>query len=291
VSFLLHHPASLAEAVALAAEYGESARFLAGGTDLVIQINRKRLAPAHLISLSRLDGLAGIGEQNGEFVVGALTTHKAIERHPAFRVGLAALVEAARVVGGHQVRNIATVGGNIVNASPAADLVPVLLALDASVVLRGVKGERVLALDEFLTGPGKTARRPDEVLTAVRFAGLPAGAATAFLKAGRRKAMEISVVNVAVRLACDAGEGRCRDVRLATGAVGPRVLRLRAVEQFLEGRPADAATFREAGRLAAEACSPISDVRASADYRRHLVAVMVARALGRCLERIREPGR
>src|SRR5204863_7493781 len=143
-------------------------------------------------------------DANGAVTLGALVTHRTLERHPAFHGRLRALVEGAEVVGGHQVRNVATVGGNIVNASPAADVVPVLLALDATVTCLGAGGERTLTLDGFLTGPGQTARRPGELLTSVRFDQLPPGSATAFVKAGRRKAMEVSVVCVAVRLTLDA---------------------------------------------------------------------------------------
>jgi len=285
MSFAFHRPSSLAEAVALAGKHGAAARFLAGGTDLVIQIHRKRLAPEHLIDLTGLASLAGIAEEADGFVLGALTTHKTIERHRAFQGELSALTEAARVIGGHQIRNVGTVGGNIANASPAADLVPVLLVLDAEVALTGAAGVRRLALEQFLTGPNRTDRRLDEVLTEVRFRKLPPRSATAFIKAGRRRAMEISVVCVAARLSLDA-ERRCRDVRLAFGAAAPKALRPETAERLLEGRPAAAASFREAGRLAAEASAPISDVRATDRYRRLLVAALVERALQACVSRI-----
>ena len=131
MSFELHRPASVGEATALAAQLGGRARFIAGGTDLVILMNRGRLAPECLIDVTRLKELDRIVESGDGILIGALSTHKSIERHPAFQAELLALVEAARVIGGHQVRNIATVGGNIVNASPAADLVPALRVLDA----------------------------------------------------------------------------------------------------------------------------------------------------------------
>ena len=163
MGFSFHRPASLDAAIAVAREHGETARFLAGGTDLIIQINRRRLAPRHLISLSRL-GLETISETENEFVIGAMATHDAVVTHPAFQNQLKALTEASAVIGGRQVRNIATVGGNIVNASPAADLVPVLLTLDATVDLRGTAGPRSLPLDRFLVERGHTTaprRGPD----------------------------------------------------------------------------------------------------------------------------------
>ena len=282
----VHHPASVAAAIALANELGEGARFLAGGTDLVVQMSKRRAAPAHLIDLGGLAELGGIEEQPDAFVLGALVTHKRIELLPAFHGALRALPEAARVVGGHQIRNRGTVGGNIVNASPAADVVAPLLALDAEVTLSGSEGPRTMPLDDFLLGPGRTARQPDEVLTSVRFAKLPAASATSFLKAGRRRAMEISVACVSARLTLD--HGVCSDVGIALGAVGARTLRARGAEQGLRGRELAPEHFREAGRIAAENCAPISDVRASAEYRRRLVAVLVDRALARCLARIGE---
>ena len=285
MTFQVHQPQSVSEAVQLAASFGETARFLAGGTDLIIQINRKRCAPVHLIALDRIDGLSGIAIGEHDIRIGALTTHKAIERHPAFTGPLLALAEAARVIGGHQVRNVGTIGGNIVNASPAADLLPVLLALDARVALTGTQQTRQMRLIDFLSGPGTTTRSGDELLRHVAFARLPQCAATAFIKAGRRRAMEISVVCVAAMVALD-GNDRCATARIGLGAVGPTALRATAAEQSLRGQEMTDAALGEAGRLAAAACTPISDVRASADYRRMLVEALVPRALRRCLDRI-----
>jgi carbon-monoxide dehydrogenase medium subunit len=277
MSFAFHRPQSLDAAIAIAREHGDAARFLAGGTDLIIQINRRRLAPRHLISLAGL-GLDTIAETGSEIVIGAMATHDAVVRHPAFQTNLKALTEASAVVGGRQVRNIATVGGNIVNASPAADLVPVLLALDATVDLRSAAGMRSLPLDRFLVERGRTDRRPDEILTAVRFDKPPAASATSFLKAGRRKAMEIAVICVAAHIVPGS------KVRIAVGAAASRTTRIRHAEALVEkeGHPA----FAQAGRVAADQVTPIDDVRASARYRRLLVAALVERALLACVERM-----
>jgi len=287
VSFELHRPATLAEATELALRLGPGARFLAGGTDLVIQIRRGRIAPAHLIDIGRLPGLDRIEIGARECALGALATYRAIERHPALAGELAALAQAAGVVGGHQVRNVATVGGNIVNASPAADFVPALLALDAKLDLIGPgDATRTVALRDFVTGPGRTEAAPGEILTTVRFERPPAHSATAFLKEGRRKAMEISVVCVAACVTIDAAAGTFVGARIAVGAAAPRAFRATRAEASLAGRPATAETFRAAGTLAAADASPISDVRASADYRRHLVSVLVERALAQSVARI-----
>lgn len=293
MSFEYHEPSSIAEAVDLGARFGGDGRFLAGGTDLIVQMRRGTVAPRHVVDLGRVPGLAAI-ETNGDVRLGALVTHRAIERCPAFQGRLRGLVEGAAVVGGHQIRNVGTVGGNIANASPAADVVPVLLALDARVVFVGPGGERRVLLEEFLVGPGQTALRPGEVLTSVSFAALGERTATAFLKAGRRRAMEISVVCVAARLTLDAADERCVEARVALGAVAPTTWRAREAERVLEGRAPTPEAFREAGRVAAAGCRPVSDVRASARYRRLLVETLVPRTLARCLARIRtgaaEPG-
>jgi carbon-monoxide dehydrogenase medium subunit len=288
VSFEYHEPTSVAEAVELGGRFGADGRFLAGGTDLIIQMRRGKVAPRHVVSLHRVPGLDAI-EANGDVRLGALVTHRAIERCASFQGRLYGLVEGAEVVGGHQVRNVGTVGGNVVNASPAADVVPVLLALDAAVTCVGTDGERTLALEEFLVGPGETARRPGELLTGVRFAAPGERSATAFLKAGRRRAMEISVVCVAAHLTVDAAGERCVGARIALGAVAPTTWRAREAERALEGRVLTPEALRDAGRAAAAGCQPISDVRASSRYRRLLVESLVPRALARCLERTR-PG-
>ena len=287
VSFDYHEPTSVREAVELGARFGADGRFLAGGTDLLVQIRRGEIVPRHLVSLHRVPGLDAIA-LDGTLTLGALATHRRLEQAADLGDALAALRESATVVGGHQIRNVATVGGNIANASPAADVVPVLMALDATVEVVGADGARSLALEAFASGPGVTARRAGELLTQVRCPPLPPRSATAFLKAGRRRAMEISLVCVAVQLTLDTSLERCLEARIALGAVGPTTLRARATERGLQGQPLTEPAMAEAGRTAAGECRPITDVRASARYRALLVATLVDRALARCRARIRQ---
>jgi carbon-monoxide dehydrogenase medium subunit len=281
MGFCFHRPETIDAAIAFARDHGEAARFIAGGTDLIIQINRRRLAPRHLISLAGL-GLDTITETEAGYVIGAMATHDAVVTYPGFQKQLIALTQASAVIGGRQVRNIATVGGNIVNASPAADLVPVLLALEATVELRGSAGVRSLPLDRFLVERGRTDRRPDEILTAVRFDKPPAASATSFLKAGRRKAMEISVICVAAHLVHNG------KARIAIGAAASRTVRVPEAEALVETQGDGA--FRAAGRIAADRTTPIDDVRSSARYRKLLVATLVERALAACADRIGKGG-
>jgi carbon-monoxide dehydrogenase medium subunit len=285
--FEYHQPESLHDAVALAARFGAEASFLAGGTDLIVQIGRGRIAPRHVIGLHRVPGLAGL-EANGRISLGACVPQRPCARARGRARPLRCLIEGAEVIGGHQVRNVATVGGNLVNASPAADLVPCLLALDGAVTLLGPGGERDLPIGRFLLGPNRTVRQPDELLTRVSLPAPPARAATAFLKAGRRRAMEISVVCVATRLTLDASLERCLEARVALGAVAPTAVRAYQAERALENQPVGDEAFRRAAEAAQEACRPIDDVRASAVFRQHLVGVLVRRALARCVERARQ---
>jgi len=287
MSFELHRPTNIAEALGLATRLGAAARFIAGGTDLVVQINRGRATPQHVIDISHLSDLSRDIRQTADgFSLGALTHYRSIERHPAFQDALKALPEAASVVGGVQVRNIASIGGNIINASPAADFVPALLALDAELEIQGSAGSRRALLHDFILGPGKTDLRPGEILTQVHFKSPAANSATAFLKEGRRKAMEISVVCVAACLTLAADGKTCQAARIVVGAAAPKAYRCEAAETALIGKPADAETFRAAAQLAAAQAAPISDVRASAEHRRHLVGVLVQRALEICRQRI-----
>jgi carbon-monoxide dehydrogenase medium subunit len=278
----------VAEASAVLRALGPGAVPLAGGTDLVVQMQRGRATPSDVVSLARIGGLDTIREgDDGAVRLGAGLTHRRLEQSPAFRGPRIALAEAARVVGGHQIRNVGTLGGNVANASPAADTVPALLVMDARVILEGETGSRTLPLDAFLIGPGRTVRRPDEILTAIDLPGLPPRTGTAFLKGGRRRAMEISVVCVAARVALEADGITVHAAQLAAGAVGPTALRLDAAVAPLLGRAAAPDLLRRVGQAAAALVTPIDDVRASADYRRWLTAPLAARALATAVTRAR----
>jgi CO/xanthine dehydrogenase FAD-binding subunit len=284
-------PASLDEALAAMAERRGRYRLVAGATDTYPWAREGRagdVAVPALIDVSRIPELTERRVDERGVRLGAATPIQRFLDDAALVRAMPCMPRCAVWFADDQIRAQATIGGNIVNASPAADVVTALLALDADLTLAGTAGERRVALHDFLLGPGRTDRRPDEVLTSIGFARLPAASATAFLKAGRRKAMEISVVCVAARLTLSADRRTCETVRLALGAVGPRVLRARAAETFLAGGITSLERFRDAGRVAAEGASPISDVRASARYRRHLVEVMIERALSRCVKAVRE---
>ena len=273
-------PRRLDEALQAMAD-GE-ATVLCGGTDLAPQTESgARPYKSTLLNIRRVEGLAGIAAEGEEVRIGAATTINEIRHSAALAAVAPVLVEAADRFASEQIRNAASVGGNLCNASPAGDMSPPLLVLDAAVELAcwrdGAVQTRRSPLDQFFVGPGKTGRRPQELLTAVVFDRPAADFSARFRKSGPRPALEISTVSVAIgaRLA----HGRVRDVRIAMGSVAPTPLRARHVEAALEGRPLDAATIAAAVAATADDARPIDDVRASAWYRGHLVQVFVEEVL------------
>lgn len=272
-------PASLPEAVALlAAEPG--ARALAGGTDLVVQLRDGRRRAATLVDLGRLS-LDRIADLGGELEIGALATMAAIAGNLAVREYCPAVAEAAALVGAWPIQCRATLGGNLANASPAADTAPPLLVAGAGAVVASPHGERTVPLEEFFLGPGSTVLGPGDLLLAVRVPreDAPAGAhrVERFAKVGPRREQIIATVSLAARLWVAAGSiVRCR---LALGAVAPKPVRALGVEAFLAGRAPDAATRRRAAELLQRDIAPIDDVRAPARYRRLAAAVLLDRLL------------
>ncbi len=289
IRFEYHQPTSLDEAITLLTQHGAEAALLAGGTALLIDMKRGERRPSHLISLWEVPRLAGV-RANGGLRIGALTTitdlTEAVASHPSLR----GLREAAWMLGGRQVQNMATVGGNICKASPGADMVPPLLCLDAQLRVVGPDGRRTTALDGVLIGPDQTAIRPDEVLTEINVPPRPPRTGTAFLKVMRRHAMDCSIVAAAARISLAEDGQTCVEARIAVGAAAPNPFRAKQAEGLLAGNKMQPDFTREAARRAREESQPISDVRASADYRRMLVETLVERAVLRAAERAAEGG-
>lgn len=260
----------------IAATPGEAAP-LGGGTNLVVEMRARGKGPATLVSVGRLDGLRGIAIGKDHVTIGAATTVSDLLRHPGMAKVAPALVEAARVFAGQMVRNTATVAGNICCGSPAADLVPPLMALGATVTLQGGSTRREVPLDRYFTGYKTSARRPDELVTAISWPIPAEPAASRFYKLARRKGDAITVVGVSVLVAMKAG--LCTEVRIALGAVGPCVFRAGKAESLLRGqKPSADLVARTAAEAAAEA-APIDDIRATGAYRKEQVEVLVARLL------------
>jgi carbon-monoxide dehydrogenase medium subunit len=283
--FEFHQPTKLGQACALKAEYGNQARLIAGGTDLLVKMKKGLIAPGHLIDLKGIDDLDFIHEQERAICIGALTTLAAISAHPRVAALLPLIKEAAESIGSVQVRNLATIGGNLCNAAPSADMAPALLVLDAEICVQGAAGSRVLPLKEFFTGPGEMDLAPDEVLTEIVVPLPERPLKSAYLKHGPRRAMDVAVVGVAVAIGLDQSQTRVEQARIALGAVAPIPMRAPAAEKLLENKPVNDLPLEEAGRAVAATAKPISDVRASAEYRLEMVEVLGMRAVASALGR------
>jgi len=282
-----HRPGNLKEATSLLARYGEKARPIAGGTDLLVE---KPSSVECLVDITSLP-LAYIREDLHTLAIniGALTTIRRIETSTLFadsrfRV-FGILAEVAKRIGYVTTRNLATIGGNICNAVPSADFPPVLIALDAKARLVGPNNERTVPLEEFFIDARKTVMKGDELLTEIQLPGQPRLAGVASAKLGRLH-VDIALVNVAARVALRP-EGGCEDTRIVLGAVAPTPIRAERAEDLLKGKNIDEAIIEKASQAASEEAKPISDVRASAEYRRMMCKVLTARALKQALERAR----
>jgi CO/xanthine dehydrogenase FAD-binding subunit len=280
-------PRTLDEAFALLAEAspggtasGTPLTPIAGGTDLMVRITGEiGEPPARLIDLSRLGELRGIAADGDAIVIGALSTYADIRRSAACREHLPALVEAAATIGAAQIQNRGTLGGNIANASPAGDTLPVLLALDAEIVVGGARGERTIAATDFWTAYRRTALAPDELILRVRIP-LAGGREERFRKIGTRRAQAISKVVMAVAWRDGgpvAGGAPWRDVRVALGSVADRPIRVTRTESVLEGASPTPETADQAAETLASEIQPIDDVRSTADYRRTVAARVLHR--------------
>ncbi len=280
--FAYLEPLSVTEAVALLAEHGDSARPLAGGTDLLVQMKMERLAPRFVIGLGRLDALRGIRLGEDRLTIGALTTIRELAQDAGIRGRYTALAEGCASFSTTQVQAMGTVGGNLCNGSPASDSAPALLALDAEVVLAGSEGETRMPLADFFLGPGKTARHPDQLLIAVEVPAPAPGTGSAFLKIGR-VAADIAKANAAIALVRDGA--RVADCRLAFGSVAPTPMRAHRAEAMLRGQVLTPDLMADAARAASEEVTPIDDVRSTARYRRRIVAALALDGLRLAWER------
>lgn len=301
-------PKSLDEACNLLAQHAaEGAAVLAGGTDLLVDI-RRPVIPAHLprcggcdpltglargpisrppvylIALSRVLDLAGVSEcKNGEIVIGPMTTITEICRSPLVREKLTALAQGGDHLGSPLVRNRGTIGGNICNARPAADVLLPSLAFGGKLELRSVRGFRTIPIEEFVTGPGETVRQPDEILTRIIFPCFGEGTGSSCIKLANRKALEIAVVNVASVVTLNE-KGHIAEVHIALGSVAPTPILAKKAADFLKGKKPTENNFAKAGEIAATECRPITDHRGSQIYRIDMVPILVKRSLVRAIE-------
>jgi CO/xanthine dehydrogenase FAD-binding subunit len=283
-------PTSLEEALAMLRERRGQARVIAGGTDLIIQLKKKEAAARCLVDVTNLDELKGIELEDGLIRVGACVTHQELASSSLIRERAAALAEGASQVGSPQIRNMGTVGGNIVNAQPAADTVVPLMALEAEVEVATATGTRREPLGGLCIGPGQcTVDSTAEILTTVRFRALDPNQGSAFERLAKRKALSLPILNAAAVVTLNDGGDTFQEVRLAVGPIGPTPARAFSAEEALRGAAVEAQAVAAAMELAAREAQPRSNpLRGSQGYRQEMVKVLLRRSIERAVQVARE---
>jgi len=278
-------PSSVDEAIALRRQAGANGRFIAGGTEIVPRMSRGEITPSCLIELTRLPELRVLEADARGLRIGAMATHADIQRSPLTKGPYQAMTDASGSIRPQQVINLGSVGGNIAYGMPSADLVPPLLVLDATLLIRGASGEREVPLSDFMIAPYQTRMEDGDVLVEIRVPKIGAGYASAFGKISKNQNLGIAYASVAVALTLR--DGRIHDARVAMGAAAPVPRRVAAAEEFLMGKVPDAAVLREAGQLVSAAAKPREDSRrASPYYKRRVLVPLTERAIMSAVERV-----
>jgi len=287
--FEYYAPDSIEEAVGLLDAKGSGARIMAGGTDLLIKIRMRAFSPSAVVGLRNIKGLDAIvfDRENG-LTIGAMALLADVADHPAVRKHYPTVAEAAGATANVQVRNMGTVIGNLCNASPSADNAPILLALNAELTIVGPAGERRLPLEHFFKGPGMTALQPAEIVTAVRVPPPPEHSGTDYQSLSARGKLDCTAIGVGALVSLKGHN--CADVRLFIGACAPIPMRAPKAEALLRGKRLSRDRIREAARQASKEALPITDLRASADYRWKMVAVVAERVLTAAVDSARKRG-
>jgi aerobic carbon-monoxide dehydrogenase medium subunit len=276
-------PNTIPEAIALLEQYGDDAKILSGGQSLIPMMKLRLARPGYLIDINRIAGLSYVREEGGFLRIGGLTRETELENSPLIRAKYPIILDTARVIADPQVRNLATVGGNLAHGDPANDHPATMLALGAQVVATGPSGERIIPIEEFFLSLFSTALQQAEILTQIRIPVPPARSGGAYLKL-ERKVGDFATAAAAAQLTVDEG-GTAQKVGIALTNVGPKPVKARKAEDFLRGKKVDAASIVQAAQLAAEESQPSSDLRGPAEYKKGLVKELAKRALSRALER------
>ncbi len=280
-------PTSVGEAQELLAHFGEKAKIIAGGTDLMVQWKKKLISPEAMISVRNVPELNFV-RVNQCLGIGSATTHRTLETDPEVRRLFPVITDAVDNLGSVQVRNSATIGGNICNAAPSADTAPPLLVLDAVLNIVGSEGSTSVPIGEFFGGPSRTVLKPGQLVTDFAIPAPAPHTGMAYWKHSRRKAMDLPMLGVAVLLTLEDDLKTCRKARIALGVAAPTPMRATQAEAFLEGKSIDEAVLGEAGKIAVQEAKPRTTIRASEWYRRELIPVLVKRTGMICLERAGE---
>jgi len=273
-------PVTIENAIDLLVKHNGQAKVIAGGTDLIVQMRQKEIKSEHLVDITRIPGFDYIDYNETEGLrIGALTTIHTIEKSAEIHENYPAISQAAGKLASVAIRNLGTLGGNLCNASPSADMPPALIGLGAKVKIVGPEGERIVALEDFFTGPGSTVLKKWELLVEVQVPVSLPGTRGIYLKHAIRGSIDLAIVGIAVVIVMDPGDGVCRDIKIALGAVAPTPIRARSAEGIIKGKIIDEDLIEKSAEAAQAEAHPISDVRASAEYRSEMVKVFTRRAL------------
>jgi len=282
-------PKTMDEAISLQQSYGDRAKYIAGGTDVLVKIKEGKLAPDFLISLKNIIDQKHpyIKHETGELIIGAFITHRAIEKSSIIQLNYPILHDAVKNIGSVQIRNVATIGGNLVNAVPSADGAIPLIALDGKAHIYGTKGHRSVDLRRFFLGPGQCDLERGEILLEIVIPSPPSRSSGAYIKHGRREAMELPMLGVGVLLSLEEDMTTCAQARICLGVAAPTPLRCLEAERYLVGKTVDEISLAEAGRIAGEESRVRDSIRGLAWYRREMVGVLVKRMGLKALDRAR----
>lgn len=287
--FEYHEPDSLTEVLGFLSQHGDTAKVFAGGTDLLVSMKKRDAVPEHLINLKGLEELKRIEDDgDGALRIGGLVTIGELERSEIIKDRFPIIWDAVKVIASPQIRNLGTIGGNLCSAVPSADTAPPLIALGASLKLAGAQSERTVLVEEFFKGPGESFLKKDEILTEIVIPRLPENSGGCYFKMMRRSALDLALVGVAAFLCMDKDQKLCNSVSIALGAVAPTPIRAPKAEQVLAGKEPDEDLAEEAGKVASQEAKPISDIRASKEYRTELIEVLTKRAIMKAFKRVRQ---
>jgi len=277
--FDYHEPDNMRSALELMSSLKSNAKIIAGGTDILVNMKKGVISPKYLVSLGKMKELFVLEQRKKGIAIGSHVIISELAESGLLWKNFSVIAKAASVLGSPLIRNRATIGGNIVTARPAADLPPALMAVGAKVELKGKKGRREVSLDEFFLGPGKTVIRADEILTKIIINELPPFTGGDYMKLGHRKALEIAIVAVAARVTLDKPQGIIKNVRIILSAVAPQAIHAVSAEKVLINEKPTEKLIERAATLAMQDCSPITDIRGGAEYRKEIVKVLTKRTL------------
>ena len=309
-----YKPATVEEAIALMESSRGSGVYISGGTDVLVLIRQRKLAPGCLISLRNINALMYLETQDG-LKIGSAVTHNAVAKNEFLQKHYSALTDATCKIGSLQIRNVATIGGNICNAAPSADTACPLLVLDANVIIAGKNGEREVPIDEFFLGPNKVAIEKSEIVKGFHIPDFGENTGSAYIKHTRRQAMDLPILGIAARVTIKIGGSEvgckdafctidsisnilkrledeqlvCEDVRIAMGVVAPRPMRAKKAEAALKGKVISEKLFQEIAEIAASEAMPRDSIRGEAWYRKDMVRVLTKRAILKAVDRVIRP--